>query len=97
MRLTIVNSTAPGTASLLAPFFAAIADRPGFELTVLEQVSARGSGFHSDPSDGERRYHVTPIRTLWYNRRHACARQPLAEARGKHWRAWRAASACGRC
>jgi len=29
MRLTIVNSTAPGTASLLAPFFAAwSAERP---------------------------------------------------------------------
>lgn len=82
MRLTIVNSTAPGTADLFAPFFAAIADRPGFDLTVLEQVPARRFASRPQLSYGERRYRLVPAPTLWYHRRHACA-QVLAPGFGR--------------
>ena len=75
MRLTIVNSTAPGPASLLAPFFEALADCPGVELAVLEQVPAwhrnGGSNRAAAASDAPRRYRLELLPAHFYNRRHA--------------------------
>ncbi len=81
MRLTVVNSTAPGTASLLAPFFTAVADAPGMALTVLEQMAVGDAArFQVEASD--RRYRLEPAPTYWYHRRHACA-QVLAPGFGR--------------
>jgi len=92
MNLTIVNSTAPGSATLLSPFFDALADSPEIDLTVLEQVPTSGLGKHVDHErqsvDAPLRYRLETLPTYLYHRRHACAqvlggrfRQALAEAR----------------
>ena len=91
MNLTIVNSTAPGSAALLSPFFEALADFPEIDLTVLEQVPASGRGncvdHEGQPVDAPLRYRLDTLPTYLYHRRHACAqilggrfRQALAEA-----------------
>lgn len=92
MRLTIVNSTAPGSATLLSPFFDALADFPEIDLTVLEQVPASGRGNRVDHErksmDTPVRYRLETLPTYLYHRRHASAqilggrfRQALTEAR----------------
>ena len=85
MRLTIVNSTAPGTASLLAPFFAAVADAPEMALTVMEQMAARDAA-RAQAESSARRYRLEPAPTYWYHRRHACA-QVLAPGFGRQLQA----------
>jgi glycosyltransferase involved in cell wall biosynthesis len=73
MRLAVVNSTAPGTATLFAPFFAALAEDPDLELVVLEQTRREE---RARPERGPRLpspYTVEPVPTYWYDRRHAAA------------------------
>ncbi len=73
MRLTIVNSGAPGTASVLAPFFEAVAEEPGVELVVLEQTPARECSRVAAGPVPCGRYRLFRLPTYCYQRRHACA------------------------
>jgi len=77
VKLAILNSTAPGTAALLSPFFDALADFAEVDLTVLEQVPfSRYRQAPLDatrPSHAPRCYRLEPLPTRFYNRRHACA------------------------
>jgi glycosyltransferase involved in cell wall biosynthesis len=71
--MTIVNSTAPGTAAQLAPFFQAVADSPGVDLVVLEHADGNRSSVEIRSADGRGGYRLTHVPTYFYNRRHACA------------------------
>jgi len=77
VKLTIVNSTAPGTAALLSPLFDALADSGEADLTVLEQVplaeSSQRVSCGRTLSDSLHRYRLEPLPTYFYNRRHASA------------------------
>ena len=77
MKLTIVNSTAPGTAGLLSPLFDALVDSGEVDLTVLEQAplaeSSRPFSCERTLSNSLYRYRLEPLPTYFYNRRHACA------------------------
>jgi len=77
VRLTIINSTAPGTVTLWSPFFDALAGSGEVELTVLEQLPRadyrQWSRQAAGGSDASRPYQVKPLPTYFYNRRHACA------------------------
>lgn len=76
MKLTIINSTAPGTAASLSPLFEALADAPAVQLSVLEQVPAHAPSrpfLRTAGSLDAPHYRLEQLPTYFYNRRHACA------------------------